>query len=57
MQLSYRGIQYNQQSVSLKAEVTKTKGHYRGGDYQICRISGTRAKSNNLPRTYRGVNY
>ena len=57
MQLSYRGIQYNQQSVSLKAEVTKTKGHYRGGDYQICRISGTRAKSNNIPRTYRGVNY
>lgn len=57
MALSYRGIQYNQQPVSLKAEVTQTRGHYRGGDYQINHISSSRIKSNKLNRTYRGIDY
>ena len=57
MTLSYRGIQYNQQPVSLKAEITQTRGHYRGGDYQINHISSSRIKSNKLNRTYRGIDY
>lgn len=57
MKLSYRGIQYNQDRVSLEADVTQTTGRYRGEEYKISSSIPRSAKRNNSSRTYRGVNY
>ena len=57
MKLSYRGIQYNQESLYLKADVTRTSGRYRGEESKINRVSNAKVKHTNAERTYRGVHY
>ena len=57
MKLSYRGIQYNQKSLNLKADVTRTSGRYRGEETKINRVSNANVKHTSADRTYRGVHY
>ena len=57
MKLSYRGIKYNQKSLNLKADVTKTSGRYRGGECKINHVINANVKHTNADRTYRGVHY
>jgi len=57
MKLSYRGIQYNQKSLNLKADVTRTSGRYRGEEVKINRVSSTSFRHSRAERTYRGAHY
>ena len=57
MKLSYRGIQYNQKSLNLKADVKRTSGRYRGGEFKINSVSTPSFKHTSAEKTYRGVHY
>ena len=57
MQLSYRGIQYNQPSATVEAKAGMTFGKYRGKYYQISNFDNLSVKQSHSRRIYRGISY
>lgn len=58
MKLSYRGIQYNQESTVVNVHDGRVAGKYRGANWQTHELDQVPAKQSH-PRlmTYRGVSY
>ncbi len=57
MQLSYRGINYNQNPVSIKSNLIKTVGKYRGRRIQLHIFNNIGLQSHPIALTYRGFVY
>ena len=57
MQLSYRGIQYNQPSIAVDVKAGTTFAKYRGQYYQISNFDNLFAKKPHSRRIYRGISY
>ena len=56
MNLKYRGISYQSNTVTLPTPKTQAEGKYRGLSYQI-KQSEIQVKPSHIPLIYRGVKY
>jgi len=57
MKLSYRGIQYNQESTTINVNSGRVAGKYRGADWQEHNLDKVPVKQSHPHLTYRGVSY
>ncbi len=57
MKLSYRGIQYNQESTLVNVHSGRVTGKYRGANWQVHQLDKVPARQSHPHLTYRGVRY
>lgn len=57
MKLSYRGVQYNQESTVVNVHSGGVAGKYRGADWQAHDLDKVPVKQSHPHLTYRGVSY
>ncbi len=57
MQLSYRGINYNQEPIVIDSHQVKATGKYRGKNIELHKFNNIRLQNRHNPMTYRGVSY
>lgn len=57
MKLSYRGINYNQNSVLVNGDRVKAVGKYRGRNIELHKFNNIALQQHLNSMTYRGVAY